>query len=141
MSRTGAPTSGFRHWGGFLLSGGTAFIVDAGITTGLTSLAEVNPLIARIIAILVAMVVAWLMHRRITFDMRTPPSLTEFARFAAVAWTANLLNFAIYAVILTLRPGTWPFAALVISTGVAMVVSYLGFRFGVFREYRPDPDD
>jgi len=32
----------------------------------------------------------------------------------------------------------WPLVALVISTAVAMSFSYLGYRRGVFREFRPD---
>jgi len=90
----------FRHWGGFLFSGGTAALVDAGITTALTHWAGRDPFTARLLAIVVAMVVAWLLQRRVTFNVRSAPSWREFGRFAAVAWSANALNYAIYAVIL-----------------------------------------
>jgi putative flippase GtrA len=130
-------TRSFRHWGGFLLSGGTAALVDAGITTALIHLARLDPFSSRIVAILVAMVVAWLMHRRITFAVTAPPTLREFGKFAAVAWSANTLNYAIYAVILLVWPGFSPLVALIISTGIAAVFSYLGFRLGVFREPPP----
>ena len=79
------------------------------------------------------MVFAWLMHRNVTFAVAAPPRLSEFARFAVVAGSANALNYAIYAAILLVWPATWPFAALVVSTGIATAASYLGFRFGVFR--------
>ncbi len=125
-----------RHWLGFLGSGGTAFIVDAGITLALTQ-AGVNPFVARIIAIMLAMVVAWLMHRRFTFQVAAPPSMAEFLRFAAVAWSANALNYGIYALLLLALPALWPLAAMAASTGVAMIFSYLGFRLGVFREKPP----
>ena len=65
------------------------------------------------------------------------PSWREFGRFAAVAWSANALNYAIYAVILLARPVTLPVVALVISSGIAAVFSYVGFRLGVFREPPP----
>ena len=123
-----------RHWGGFLFSGGTAFLIDAAITTSLVHIAHLDPYTSRFIAILVAMVAAWLMHRRITFNVRSPPTVKEFLRFAAVAWTANALNYAIYVVLLLAWPVLAPLVALVISTGVATVFSYLGFRLGVFRE-------
>lgn len=126
-------TRSFRHWGGFLVSGGTAFVVDAALTLALTY-AGLNAFAARLIAIMVAMVVAWLMHRRFTFAVKAPPSLREFMKFAAVAWSANALNYGIYAVLLLVWPALWPFAAMVVSTAVAMVFSYLGFRLGVFRE-------
>jgi putative flippase GtrA len=127
-----------RHWGGFLFSGGTAFLVDAGITLGLIRLMGLDPFLARLVGIAAAMVVAWMLHRRITFNVAHPPSLAEFLRYATVAGSANGLNYAVYAAILLIRPAIPPFFALIVSTGVAMVFSYLGFRLGVFRRQRPD---
>lgn len=127
----------FRHWGGFIFSGGTAFIIDATLTIGLIRFANFNPLAARLIAILVAMIAAWLMHRRITFNVHNAPSWREFGRFAAVAWSANTLNYVVYATILLVRPATAPLLALIASTIVATFFSYAGFRLGVFREPPP----
>jgi putative flippase GtrA len=127
----------FRHWGGFLFSGGTAFIIDAALTTGLIRFASFNPFGARLIAILVAMVAAWLLHRRITFNVRSAPNRREFGRFAAVAWSANALNYVAYAAILLVRPATFAFLALLASTILATFFSYAGFRLGVFREPPP----
>ena len=130
-------TRSFRHWGGFLASGGTAAVVDAAITLALVHLVGFDPFTSRLIAILIAMVVAWLMHRRLTFAVTAAPSLREFLRFAAVAWSANALNYAIYAGILLVLPGSLPLVAIVIATGIASVFSYVGFRFGVFRQPPP----
>jgi putative flippase GtrA len=127
----------FRHWGGFVVSGGTAGVVDAAITLALVHLANFDPFSARLLAILVAMVVAWFMHRTLTFRVPAPPSLNEFLRFAAVAWSANALNYAVYAGILLVWPGTPPLTAIVVASGIAAVFSYLGFRFGVFRQPPP----
>lgn len=136
MAQQGSPaparTRSFRHWGGFLVSGATAAAVDAAITVALVHVARLDPFSARLVAILIAMVVAWLMHRRLTFAVAAPPSLKEFLRFAAVAWSANALNYAIYAGILLVWPETLPLVALAIATGIAAVFSYVGFRFGVF---------
>ncbi len=122
-----------RHWGGFLFSGGSAFLVDAGINLALIHFAGLNPFISRLISIGCAMVWAWQMHRRVTFAVTAPASLGEFARFAVVAGSANALNYAIYAAILLAWPAVPPLAAQVVSTAIAMAASYLGFRFGVFR--------
>jgi putative flippase GtrA len=127
----------FRHWGGFLASGGTAAVVDAAITLALVHLAGFDPFTSRLIAILIAMVVAWLMHRRLTFAVAAAPSLKEFLRFAAVAWSANALNYLVFLGILLTWTATPTLAALAIATGVAAVFSYLGFRLGVFREPPP----
>lgn len=122
-----------RHWGGFLFSGGSAFVVDAGINTGLIHLVGLSPFLSRLISIGCAMVFAWLMHRSVTFAVTAPPRWSEFLRFATVAGSANALNYGAYAVILLAWPLTLPLAALIVSTGVATAASYLGFRFGVFR--------
>jgi putative flippase GtrA len=82
------------------------------------------------------MVVAWLMHRRVTFAMDAAASWAEFLRFAAVAASANALNFVVYSVLLLIFPTMWTLIAIVIATAVATVCSYLGFRLGVFREPR-----
>lgn len=131
-ARAGADRSGLiQHGGGFLFSGGLAFLVDAGVLSGLTAIG-LDPFSARLFAIAVAMVVAWASHRRFTFAVRTQPTLREFARYAAVAWTAAAINYAIYAGILLVWPQTPPVVALILATLVAMTFSYLGMRFGVF---------
>jgi putative flippase GtrA len=94
-------------------------------------------LLARFLAILVAMVVAWLMHRRLTFAVATPPSWQEFRRFVLVAWSANALNYLAYTGMLLAWPSLPTLAAIAVATAVAAVFSYFGFRFGVFREPPP----
>lgn len=128
-----ATTSGARHWGGFVLSGGTAFVVDTATTILLVHFG-LDRFVARLFGIAVAMVVAWLMHRRVTFAMDADASWAEFLRFAAVAASANALNFVVYSLLLLAFPGLVTLAAIVIATAVATVGSYLGFRLGVFRE-------
>jgi putative flippase GtrA len=122
-----------RHGLGFLVSGGTAFLVDAAVLELLTAGLGVHPILARLFAISLAMVAGWLMHRRLTFAMPTPPNLAEFLRYAGVAWTAAAVNYGLFALIVLVRPGIEPLVALVISSVAAMVLAYLGMRFGAFR--------
>lgn len=124
----------WRHWAGFVASGLIALSVDATILEILTRLAGLGPLLARIAAISVAMVAGWLAHRRLTFNVRHRPSLREFVTYAGLAWFSAGVNYAAFAAILLLRPDTAPFAALVAASLVAMTVSYLGMRFGVFQD-------
>lgn len=126
-----------RHGGGFLVSGLLAFSVDALILWGLTRGAELDPFSARLIALVFAMVVAWLSHRRLTFNVSTPPTLAEFGRYAAVAWTAATVNYLVYSAILIVRSEVAPLVAMVAATIVSMCFSYLGMRFGVFRHRGP----
>jgi putative flippase GtrA len=125
-----------RHWGGFLVSGAIAFSTDAAILETTTRLLHWHPLLARLVAISLAMIAGWLAHRTLTFALRSRPTAMEFARYAAAAWSAAAINYALFATILLLRPGTWPLVALFIASGAAAVFSYLAMRFGVFRGRR-----
>jgi putative flippase GtrA len=116
-----------------LISGGVAFTVDAIVLELLTTVAGLHPIAARLVAISLAMVAGWLMHRWLTFAVPTPPSLLEFLRYAGVAWTAAALNYALFVLIVVMRPATPLFVALVISSVAAMIFSYLGMRFAAFR--------
>jgi len=123
-----------RHGLGFLVSGGTAFAVDALVLELLTALLGLNPIVARLVAISFAMVAGWLMHRTLTFAVPTPPSVAEFLRYAGVAWGAAAVNYALFVLILLARPGTEPLVALVASSAAAMLFAYLGMRFAAFRQ-------
>ena len=121
-----------RHGLGFLFSGALAFFTDAAILTLLTH-AGLHPIIARLFAVSIAMVVGWRAHRRFTFGLTTAPSSREFLRYAAVAWAAAAINYGVFVLIVLLRPSILPFYALVASSLVAMVFAYLGMRFAAFR--------
>lgn len=126
-----------RHGAGFLVSGLIAFSIDAGVLWALTAHAGFDPYTARVFAILTAMVAAYFAHRRLTFSVADPPSASEFLKFASVASTANAINYGIYAGLLLAVPGSTPLQALLAASVVAMIVSYLGFRFGVFKKPKP----
>ncbi len=126
------PPSGLQHYGGFVAAGLVALGIDAAVLTILTSALGLSPFIARLVSISAAMVASWQINRRVTFGVEEPPTLAEFSRFAAVSWVAQAVNYALFAAILLLLPDTSLIAALVAASLVAMFVSYVGFRFGVF---------
>jgi putative flippase GtrA len=125
----------FRHWGGFIFSGLTAFAIDISLTWVLVHGVGLDPFSARLIGILVATVVAWLMHRRITFNVAYDPSVMEFVRFFVVASAANGANYVTYAALLLIVRHIPLVVAIVLSSGVAGLLSYFGFRFGVFQRF------
>lgn len=137
-----SPSNALRHYGGFVLAGVTALLVDIVILNGLT-LVGVDPLIGRIASIAVAMVVSWSINRRVTFAVATPPTIREFTAFAGVSWVAQAANYAVFAALLIARPGTPPTVAVMIACLVSMLIAYAGFRFGVFRSAptQPTPGD
>jgi putative flippase GtrA len=141
MRVAGRITSGqgrarLRHGLAFLLSGGLAFSVDAIVLKGLMWLAGLNPILARLFAIAVAMLVGWLAHRTFTFALSVPPSLAEFLRYAVVGWTVAAVNYGLFVAIVLLRPDVEPLAALVLSSLVATLFAYAGMRYGAFRAAR-----
>ena len=126
-----------RHGLAFLVSGGTAFCVDALVLTLLTSVVGLHPVVARLVAIALGMVTGWLMHRTFTFRVAARPSLPEFLRYAGVAWTAAAVNYGVFVLVVLAYAAIEPLVALVISSAAAMVFAYLGMRFAAFRQ-RPD---
>lgn len=124
-----------RHGLAFLVSGGVAFAVDALVLELLTRGAGVPPILARLAAIALAMVAGWLMHRTFTFLVEAPPSFAEFLRYAGVAWSAAAINYGVFVLIVLVWPAVAPLAALVLSSAVAMLFSYLGMRFAAFRRH------
>ena len=122
-----------RHYGGFVLGGGLAFITDATLLTILVRVFSVSPFVARLFTISIAMVVSWLVNRTITFAETRPPSVAEYLRFAAVSWSAQVVNYCVFAAVLLAMPGLEPIVALIMACLVSMFFSYNGYRLGVFK--------
>jgi putative flippase GtrA len=130
---TTAGRGRLRHWLAFLSSGGLAFAVDAIVLKGLTVLVGLHPIVARLFAISLAMLVGWLAHRTFTFALRAPPSLAEFLRYAAVGWTVAAVNYGLFVLMLVLWPTSEPLGALLVSSLAATLFAYLGMRYAAFR--------
>lgn len=131
--RTAIANGQARHYGGFVLAGLSALAADTIVLSLLTRVTGLSPFLARPIGIAFAMVVSWTINRRITFQATAPPSLAEFSRFAAVSLTSQFVNYSVFAMILLAHPTLAPEIALFAACFVSMFVSYVGFRFGVFR--------
>lgn len=122
-----------RHYGGFALAGASAFLVDVAALHALTDLAGISPLAARPFSIMTAMVVSWYINRTITFAVARRPSPGEFLQFAAVVWFAQAANYLVFAAIMLAEPATHQVLAVAMACSVSMIISYMGYRFGVFR--------
>jgi putative flippase GtrA len=124
--------SGVRHIGGFLAAGVLAFATDAGLLRLITSSFAVSPFAARPFTIFSAMLVSWWLNRTITFPTARAPSVREFAGFAMASFGGQVVNYGVFAAILTAWPSTDQTLAIVLASAVAMFVTYAGLRFGVF---------
>ena len=115
----------------FLLVGGTAFLLDAGITLGLIQL-QIDPWFARIPAMLIAMTYAWLANRHFTYRVSSRRSAKEAFLYFLVAVNVSLINYMIYVFLLTV--GIWPFFAVAVATACQTVISFFAYRLIVFKE-------
>ncbi len=135
----------------FALTGGVGFVVDVGLLTLQTVVFDVNPYLARVFAILIAMTVTWMINRRFTFKTHgkvTEPlaMAAEGGRYGLVAVTAALVNYGVYAATLYVMPAVIvagenlsPPIAAVVGSCVAMFVSYFGYSRFAFRHAEPQP--
>lgn len=121
-----------RHYGGFALGGALAFVTDGGVLMLLNRGLAMSPFLARPIGIGAAIVVSWWINRTITFAHTLPPSLAELLRFAAVSGSAQVVNYGVFAAALLAVPSLEPLIAFVLACLVSMVISYNGYRHGVF---------
>ena len=117
----------------FGLVGLVGFLVDAGLLQGLLG-AGLGPFSARLISISIAVAVTFLLNRGWAFGTGGRDWRTELAAYIGVAAASALLNYAIFAAILFLRPATPAFLALIVASGTAMAASYLGYGGFVFRK-------
>ena len=133
IGRAAVANGTARRYGGFVLGGALAFLTDATLLVLMTRSLGWSPFLARPIGISIAMVVSWLVNRTISFPQSAPPSVAEYLKFAAVSWSAQVINYCVFAVILLVVPRMEPLAALVIACLVSMFFSYNGYKLGVFK--------
>lgn len=112
--------------------GGLTFLVDAGITTALIHY-EWSAFTARLVAIAIAMFIAWRLNRAFTFGASDTSQTREGGRYLLVALGAAAVNYVAYSALILLFPAIIPFIAVAFATGISMVVSYLGFSRFTFK--------
>ncbi len=120
----------------FVLVGALGFGMDAGLLLALTY-AGLTPFLARAISISLAVLATFILNRSWTFARNRENSGQNWGRdllaYGAVAGFTSLVNYAIFALILLIWPGMMPFLALVISSGLAMALSFIGYSGFVFK--------
>jgi putative flippase GtrA len=115
----------------FVLVGGSAFVVDAGVLWVGVHVFDVHALVARFGSILLAMVVGWWGHRSITFAAPGAPSWREFGGYAWLSAWVVALNYAVFAG--CVWAGMGPILAVGLASGVSMVANFCGMRWGLFK--------
>lgn len=120
----------------FCAVGALGFVIDAGLLIWFTAVWGLDPLLARVFSILLALTMTWAMHRNWTFGSSASPRLAEWGRFAAANIAGGVLNYAVYAAVLIALPAATPLMALAAGSAVALAVNYLASRLWAFRPAR-----
>lgn len=116
----------------FCVIGGVGFLIDAAVLTALIFSVNLDPLLARLISIIVAVTACWALHRLWTFQSRDKRRLREWSRFVLVNSVGASVNYLVYAAILVITPVDSPLFALAIGSIAALAFNYLGARFFAF---------
>ncbi|MEM7637421.1 MAG: GtrA family protein [Pseudomonadota bacterium] len=120
------------QFGRFAFVGAIGFFVDMGTTLVLIALG-IDPLLARIVAIVLAMLTTWRLNRAMTFGPSPTSQVSEGLRYLLVAMAVAACNYAIYAALLLNISGLQPAVAVLISTGFATGLSFFGYRKFAFK--------
>jgi putative flippase GtrA len=124
----------------FAAIGLTGYFIDAGITFLGAKYGGLSPELARPPGFLVATIVNFSLNRLITFRHSRAPLFRAFFRYCGVAAIGLAVNYAVYSACLFLAPRagiavTPAILPLFVAagSGVAMVLTFVGFRFFAFR--------
>lgn len=118
----------------FFLVGLIGFGVDAVLLQTLVVVGS-GPLMAQIYAACVAILVTFVLNRAYTFGDTETPILRLFIAYLGTQCVGQGVNYGIYALLVTAAPlpASLPLFALVVASGVTMVLTYAGSRFFVFK--------
>ena len=124
----------------FAVIGLIGYVVDSSITYLGAKYLGLSPEIARPPGFVVATIVNFVLNRAFTFRHAKAPLLRAFLRYWLVAGAGLIVNYGVYSLCVVLWPLVgfavtpeilWLFIAA--GSGVAMVVTFVGFRWFAFR--------
>lgn len=119
----------------FGIGGVFGFVVDSGVLYALLAFGQ-GPYVARVPSFLCAASATWLVNRYWTFaDRRNAGRSAEWGLYVTVMIAGGVLNYAVYAVLLT-HSGLvrdWPILGVAAGSVAGMLLNFLGSWFVVFR--------
>jgi putative flippase GtrA len=124
----------------FAVIGVIGYFVDATITFVGAKYLGLSPELARPPGFIVATIVNYVLNRSITFRHARSSLTGSFVRYLLVASVGLAINYGVYSVCVALAPifGITVTPAILplfvaAGSGVAMAVTFVGFRFFAFR--------
>jgi len=123
-----------RELGRFCIVGTVGFVVDSALTLLLVGAGGLSPLVARVLAFLVAATVTWWLNRRFTFAGGARGGLGRWALYVASTTLGAAINVGVYALWVA-RFGDAAHslvAGIALGSGAALVVNFLLSKHLVF---------
>lgn len=119
----------------FLIVGTIGFIVDAGLTHILAKEIGFYPVIARIPAIALAIIVTFLLNKTLTFKNKNQDWIKAFGAYIATQGASQTVNFVIYSILVWFSPlmQNQPAIAVAIGSIAAMTLTFILSKFWVFK--------
>jgi putative flippase GtrA len=116
----------------FVLAGTIGFITDAAGLLVLLSVTPLDPFVARLLSMGLALLVTWQINRHMTFGPSGHAIPVEGARYGGVGIVTSAVNYLVFSAALLAAPEMPPLLALAIASAVAMAFSYAGYSRLVF---------
>jgi len=115
----------------FIGVGAVGFVIDSS-TFAMLDLAGFVPAVSRALSIGLATLVVWLLNRRFTFERSGRRSAVEGSLYAAVAFTAQGLSYAVFLVLIYAVPEIPRAISFVFGCGIGAVVGFVGHHLLTF---------
>jgi putative flippase GtrA len=127
-----------RQFALFCVSGGLAFVVDAGLTQAWVSLMGLDPWTARALSFPVAVTCTWLFNRNFTFrERRGLPLWREWLLYVGTQLGGLGVNLGSYALLVgvSATAARWPALAVAVGSVAGLVVNFLGAKYVAFKRH------
>lgn len=127
----------------FALIGVVGFVVDATVLYAVVHLLGLDLYSARVISYLFAATTTWALNRRYTFkDHHDPRLLRQWLRFLAVNSVGGVINYAVYAISISVVPvvALYPVLGVALGSIAGLVANFNFSNLFVFRSqpiFRP----
>jgi putative flippase GtrA len=124
-----------RQFALFCVSGGLAFLVDAGLTQTWVSRVGLDPWSARALSFPVAVTCTWLFNRSITFRGLTTLSLhREWLLYVSTQLIGMAVNLGCYALLVAVSDTSarWPALAVAAGSVAGLLANFLGAKHVAF---------
>ncbi len=135
----------FNQFGKFAAVGFTNFAVDAGVLDGLLFLADITKgpkyTIFKLVSFIIALTHSYFWNRFWVFGSVNQSRTMEFGKFAVVAVGSAIINVSAASIVVNLinpqfglDPNAWANVGSVVGSAVALILSFIGFKIGVFKK-------